>query len=163
MTKLTKCIFATNQVSYLGHIISEKGVSPNPKKVSAIQNWSQPCSLTNLRGFLSLTRFYRKFIQHYATFAAPLTDLLQHKTFTWAEPALKAFEKLKLQIARVFMLKLPNFTLPFVVETNASTVAMGAILILEGHPLSFFNKKVGSRLQASSMYICEMYAIKKRN
>jgi len=74
--KLSKCSFATTQVSYLGHLISPKGVAPDPHKVATIQNWPQPCSLTDLCGFLGLTGFYRKFVHHYATLVGPLTNLL---------------------------------------------------------------------------------------
>ena len=69
-TKLSKCSFATSTVSYLGHIISPIGVPPEPEKIKAITNWSQPRSLTALRAFLDLTGFYRKFIRNYATLAA---------------------------------------------------------------------------------------------
>jgi len=71
----------------LGHIISAKGVDPDPEKVIAIHNWPQPRSLTELRGFLDLTGFYRKFVYHYATLIAPLTDLLHNKKFTWSVSA----------------------------------------------------------------------------
>ena len=157
--KLSKCSFTTAEVSYLGHIISAQGVQPDPEKVKAIHDWPQPRSLTEVRGFLDLTGFYRKFIKHYATLAAPLTDLLQYHKFTWTELAQQAFEKLKLHMKTMPTLHLPDFKLPFVVETNASTVAIGAVLSQSGQPLAFFNKKMNPKLQASSVYVREMYAI----
>jgi len=89
--KLSKCSFDTSKVNYLGHIISAKGVAPDPEKVIVIHNWPHPCSLTELRDFLGLTGFYRKFVYHYATLAAPLTDLLHNKKFTWSVLAQEAF------------------------------------------------------------------------
>jgi len=98
IAKLSKCSFATTEVSYLGHIISTHRVQPDLEKILATHNWPQPCSLTALRGFLGLTGFYKNFIKHYATLAAPLTDFLQHHKFTWLELAQQAFDKLKLHM-----------------------------------------------------------------
>jgi len=114
--KLSKCSFATSQVSYLGNIILAKVVVLDPKKVIAIHNWPHPRSLTKLRGFLNLTGFYRKFVYHYTTLVTPLTDLLRNQKFTWSVSTQEAFEELKLQISQVLTLHLQNFSLPFVVE-----------------------------------------------
>jgi len=115
--------------------------------------------LLRSRNFLGLTGFYRKFIKHYATLAAPLTDLLQNHKFRWTELAQQAFEKLKLHMTQMPTLHLPDFKLPFVVETDAFAVAVGAVLSQNGHPLAFFSKKMNPKLQASSVYVREMYAI----
>ena len=139
--KLSKCSFTTAEVSYLGHIIFAQGVHPDPDKVRAIHKWPQPRSLTELRGFFGLIGFYRKFIKQYATLAAPLTDLLQHHKITWSQLAQQAFENLKLHIAKVSTLHLPDFKLPFVVETDASAVAVGIVLSQSGRLLAFFSKK----------------------
>jgi len=140
--KLTKCSFATNHVNYLGHVISLSGVAPDPEKVIVIHNWPQPQSLAELRGFLGLTGFYRKFVHHYATLVAPLTDLLHNQKFMWPVTADTTFTEFKLQIAKVPTLHLPDFSQHFVVETNASTVVVGAVLSQNNHPLSFFSKKM---------------------
>ncbi|XP_058742349.1 uncharacterized protein LOC131614818 [Vicia villosa] len=96
--KLSKCVFAVPSVDYLGHIISSNGVTPDPTKIQAIMDWPRPRSLTTLRGFLGLTGFYRRFVRHYASLAAPLTDLLRHSKFTWNESAEAAFTNLKHKI-----------------------------------------------------------------
>lgn len=93
--KFSKCEFAVTTVHYLGHIILEEVLSPNPDKTQAILNWQQPRCLSTLRGFLGLTGFYQKFIKHYASLAAPLTDLLKVNKFTWSDNATKAFTELK--------------------------------------------------------------------
>ncbi|XP_058784061.1 uncharacterized protein LOC131658827 [Vicia villosa] len=157
--KMSKCVFAVDKVDYLGHVISVGGVAPDPEKVKAILDWPPPRSLTTLRGFLGLTGFYRRFVRNYATLAAPLTDLLRSNKFTWGTEASLSFAELKRQMTGMPVLVLPDFTKTFVVETDASGVAIGAVLSQDGHPIAFFSKKMCPRLQASSVYVREMYAV----
>lgn len=159
VAKMSKCVFAVDTIDYLGHIISHKGVQPDEDKIQAILSWPTPRSLTTLRGFLGLISFYRRFVRHYATLAAPLTDLLRSTKFTLNATAEAAFSKLKEQITTTPVLILPNFSKLFVVETDASAVAIGAVLSQEGPPLAFFSKKMCNRMQSSSVYVREMYAI----
>ncbi|MCI18491.1 enzymatic polyprotein, partial [Trifolium medium] len=74
--KQSKCTLAQNSISYLGHIVSSQGVGPDPEKIRAMVDWPVPSNLKQLRGFLGLTGFYRKFVAHYARIATPLTNLL---------------------------------------------------------------------------------------
>ncbi|XP_058766771.1 uncharacterized protein LOC131640391 [Vicia villosa] len=159
VVKLSKCVFAVSQVQYLGHVISVGGVAPDPEKVQAMLDWPTPCSLTSLRGFLGLTGFYRRFVKHYATLAAPLTDLLRSSKFTWSTEAAEAFTELKTKMTDMPVLALPDFTKKFIVETDASGVAIGAVLSQDGHPIAYFSKKMCPRMQASSVYIREMFAV----
>lgn len=87
LLRRSKCLFAQNQLNYLGHIISDKGIAPDPDKVAAMLEWPLPSSPTALRGFLGLTRFYRKFIKGYASIASPLTSLLRKDQFSWSPKA----------------------------------------------------------------------------
>ena len=93
--KLSKCSFATQQVEYLGHIMSPRGVEPMAAKIEAVHQWPTPNSVRALRGFLGLSGFYGQFIRGYLSIAAPLTLLLTKDAFQWNEAADKAFNQLK--------------------------------------------------------------------
>ncbi|XP_058726191.1 uncharacterized protein LOC131597514 [Vicia villosa] len=157
--KLSKCVFVVPKIDYLGHFISSEGVTPDPTKIQAVVDWPTPRSLTSLRGFLGLTEFYRRFVRHYASLAAPLTDLLSSTKLHWSTEAESAFTTLKQKMTETPVLCLPDFSKLFVLETDASGVAIGAVLSQSGHPLAFFSKKMCPRLQNSSVYVREMYAI----
>ncbi|XP_058766610.1 uncharacterized protein LOC131640216 [Vicia villosa] len=159
VAKFSKCVFAVDKVHYLGHVISAGNVAADPEKIQAILDWPVPRSLTALRGFLGLTGFYRRFVRHYATLAAPLTDLLRSTTFSWSTEASLAFTELKHKMTDMPVLALPDFTKSFIIETDASGVTIGAVLSQGGHPLAFFSKKMCPRMQSSSVYVREMYAV----
>ena len=98
--KRSKCFFGVQKVEYLGHIVSHEGVKVDPSKIKAIKEWKIPTSIKHLRGFLGLTRYYRKFVKNYGRIAAPLTTLLKKDAFSWTPEATKAFEHLKRQCAK---------------------------------------------------------------
>lgn len=156
--KFSKCVFAVTSVHYLGHIISEGTMTPDPSKIAAIKDWQPPRSLMALRGFLGLTGFYRRFVRNYATLATPLTDLLRGSVFTWNKSALQAFTELKAQIGTNSLLHLPDLSRPFQIETDASSIAIGAVLQQDGKPLAFFSKRMCPRMQHASAYVRELFA-----
>ena len=157
--KLAKCTFCQDEVSYLGHIVSHGNVAPDPIKVQAISDWPKPSNVKGLRGFLGLSGFYRKFIQNYAGIAHPLTTLLKKDSFQWNDQTQQAFDKLKSEMVKAPILSFPDFSAPFIVQTDASGFAMGAVLIQEKHPIAYFSKLFFPRMASASTYIRELHAI----
>ncbi|GKC86554.1 hypothetical protein Tco_1147203 [Tanacetum coccineum] len=94
--KLSKYVFDITQVEYLGHIISNAWVATNPNKIKVVLEYSIPTSMKQLRGFLGLTGYYRKFVKGYAAIAQSLTGLLKKSAFKWTEQATLAFKELQL-------------------------------------------------------------------
>jgi hypothetical protein len=157
--KRTKCAFGATTVGYLGHIISEAGVAMDPAKVQAIRDWPVPRSARAVRGFLGLAGYYRKFVHHYGTVAAPLTALLTKEGFAWSEGAAAAFTALKAAVTSAPVLAMPDFTKPFIVECDASSHGFGAVLVQEGHPIAFFSHAIAPRHQALAAYERELIGL----
>ena len=158
--KLSKCTFAQQEISYLGHVISAQGVSTDPAKVAVVTNWPIPVTVRELRGFLGLAGYYRKFGKHFGIICRPLTDLLKKNTvFVWTSVHEDSFNALKHAICTAPVLALPNFSKPFSIETDASGQGVGAVLMQEGHPLAFLSKALGPKSQGLSTYEKEYLAI----
>ena len=121
--KRTKCCFGFKQAEYLGHLISKEGVTTDPKKVEAVVQWPTPMSIKQLRGFLGLAGYYRRFVKDFGKIASPLTALLKNERgFQWNEQADQAFGRLKQALITAPILILPDFDKEFVIETDASSV-----------------------------------------
>ena len=159
LLRQSKCLFAQNQLNYLGHIISTQGVAPNPDKVAAMLAWPIPTSPTTLHDFLGLTSFYSKFIKRYAAIALPLTSLLRKDQFCWSPEAQQAFQHLKQVMTQAPILATPNFLLPFTIETDKSGYAKGVVLLQEDHPIAYYSKVLCPQLQRASTYVSELHAI----
>jgi hypothetical protein len=160
LIKRSKCLFAQSEVAYLGHIISAQGVSTDPDKVQSVRNWPTPSNIKQLRGFLSLTRYYRKFIQHYGVIARPLTELHKKgKQYQWTPQTEQAFQLLKQELIQAPVLTVPNFQDTFVLETDASDYGIGVVLMQAGHPVAYLNKHLCPRNQTLSVYEKECMAI----
>jgi hypothetical protein len=163
--KLKKCSFDQPQVEYLGHIISENGLATDPAKIADILNWKEPHNLKTLRGFLGLTGYYRRFIKNYAAICQPLHQALKKEAFHWGPDQHKAFNLLKQAMTTPPVLALPNFNMPFTLETDACSTGLGAVLMQEGKPLAFFSKGLGPINSALSIYekegLAMLQALKK--
>lgn len=146
-------------MDYLGHIISPQGVSADPDKINSIISSMTPQTIKELRGFLGLTGYYRKFVRNYGSIAQPLTQLLKKNAFSWLEPAEKAFQQLKEVMAAPPVFAMLDFTQPFVIETDASGVIVGAVLRQQGYPLAYMSYALKGRQLAWSTYEKEMHAI----
>jgi hypothetical protein len=127
--KLSKCQFAKQNISYLGHVIGAAGVSTDPSKIEAVRQWPTPTNVKELRSFLGLAGYYQKFVQNYALIAHPLTDLLKKGTlYVWSSVHASAFGALKEALISAPVLALPDFSKTFQVQTDASDTGIGAVL-----------------------------------
>uniref|UniRef100_A0A8C1XCE3 Gypsy retrotransposon integrase-like protein 1 n=1 Tax=Cyprinus carpio TaxID=7962 RepID=A0A8C1XCE3_CYPCA len=142
--KLEKCAFFRSEVTYLGHVISADGVSTDPKKIEAVAQWPQPTSVSELRSFLGFASYYRRFVEGFAKLAAPLHRLVAEfggtKSRKRAEPGFasgwtthcqRSFESLKGKLISAPVLCYADFSLPFILEVDASLGGLGAVLSQE--------------------------------
>ncbi|GKC00536.1 retrotransposon-related protein [Tanacetum coccineum] len=168
--KLSKCAFGVTQIEYLGHVISDSGVATDPVKIKAVFEWPSPVNIKQLRGFLGLTGYYRRFIkdygglakpltQDYGGLAKPLTQLLKKDCFQWSTEAEKAFQELKQAVIKPPVLALPDFNSTFIIETDASSRGIGAVLMQHGHPIAFISKALSPRNILLSTYERELLEV----
>jgi hypothetical protein len=158
--KLSKYSFAQNQIAYLGHLISSQGVATDQEKISAIFAWPIPSNTKELRSFLGLAGYYRKFVRYCGVISQPLTKLLKKGVFfVWTQDHHLAFEALKQALILAPVLALPNIDRPFIIETDACDVGVGAVLMQDGHPLAFLSKALGPKSRGLSTYEKEYMVI----
>lgn len=124
-----KCQLLSRETEFLGHIVSGNGIATNPAKVSAVQGWPVPANVNELRSFLGLASYYRRFVQGFATIASPLHRLTdQGRQFEWDDACSAAFNELKAALTQAPVLAYPDVQQPFIVDTDASNVGVGAVL-----------------------------------
>ena len=157
--KESKCTFAKDSLEYLGHIIGAQGVSTDPSKIIDMLKWPVPQTMTELRAFLGLTGYYRKFVKDYGRLSKPLTQILRLKTFVWNQHAQAAFEALKTAMTHTPVLALPNFNETFTVETDACADGIGAVLMQKGQPVAYLSKALGEKHKGLSIYEKEFLAL----
>lgn len=157
--KLSKCLFGQPQVNFLGHVMSANGFQVDKEKISTVQAWPTPSTVNELRGFLDLTGYYRRFVKNYGRIARPLTNLTKKNAFKWSSTADMAFSRLKEALITVPVLQLPNFSEPFTVECDTSSDGVGAILLQAGHPIAYFSKGLSYSNHLKSAYDKELLAV----
>ena len=124
-----KCLFAHSQVTYLGHQISKEGISVNPEKTKAIMTFPIPTTPTQVRAFLGVCQYYRRFVRHFSDVASSLNNLLKKGAkFVWDSQCQNSFDKLKVLLSSPPILAFPNFEKEFILYTDASTAAISYIL-----------------------------------
>lgn len=144
--QLDKCKFLTKYTEFLGHIITPEGITPNPEKIKAIKNLKLPGSVKQIKSFLGLTGFYRKFIKNYSTIANPMIKYLRKNTHINMrdQEYIDSFDKLKTLLTTYPVLAYPEFDKEFVLTTDASDIAIGAVLSQKGRPISYASRTLNS-------------------
>ena len=149
-TKPAKCKFAATQVSFLGHTIGGGKLQPMVDKTEAVKNFPRPLTKKQVRAFLGLSGYYRKFVPNYATIAAPLIELTKKNapnSVSWNEDCETAFCKLKMILISQPILNAPDFSKQFILQTDASNFGLGAVLEqlddsnME-HPVLYLSRKL---------------------
>ena len=151
MLKLKKCSFGTQECTYLGHRIGYGGVRPEESKVKAVQDICRPQTKKEVRSFLGLTGYYRRFIKDYATIATPLMDLTKKgkpEQVKWTDQCENAFQTLKKALTSATLLRNPDFSQTFQLQTDASDTEIGAVLSQGGdqdQPIAYYSRKLLDR------------------
>ncbi len=127
--KVNKCHFARSEVSYLGHVVSSQGLLPDEKNLDKVRSWPTPRTVTEVRAFVGLCSYYRRFVRNFAVVAAPLHALTQKgAVFNWSSECEEAFRSLKHALSSPPIVAHPIFTLPFLLYTDASHDCVGSVL-----------------------------------
>jgi hypothetical protein len=127
--KESKSKFGMTELLYLGHIINAQGVHVHQEKIRAILDWPTPRNVTVLRSFFGLCSYYKQFVGGFSQLGAPLTDLTRHRAFIWNDESQKSFDDMKEDMSTCPVLALLDFTLPFVLECDASDEGIRAVLM----------------------------------
>ena len=148
--RLSKSQFFQTKITYLGHVISEDGITVAPHNVEKIKNFPPPKNQTEVRRLLGLFGFYRSFVKAYSQIVSPMTKLLSSDLprFHWGLDSQAAMEKLQSIITSAPVLIFPDFSALFTLTTDASGIAIGAVLSQEReeklHPIAFYSTEMGT-------------------
>ena len=160
--KKSKCHFAVPEIEYLGHIVSGQGVTVDPKKTAAIREWPTPKTLKSLRGFNGLTSYYRRFIPGFSAIASPLTSLCKKGsdiTKEWTNEHTKAMVTLKRLLTDAPVMVIPDPQESFEVTTDASNIAIGAVLTQYQHPVAYMSQKLNEHQKNYTTQDKELLAV----
>ena len=163
--KTEKVVFATQEISFLGHLVSAVGVRIDPERTWAIREFPCPRDVKVISRFVGMANFYHKFIPHFADVAAPLNALRKKGVkFQWDTPQQDAFDTWKKLISQPPILRMADFSKPFILQTDASGVALGAVLSQEidgvRQPVSYASRTLShEERKASSIYELECLAV----
>ena len=141
-----KCHIGMAKVNYLGHVFSAAGMEPDPQKVAAVHDWTTPTNVSDLRSFLGLASYYRRYIPRFADIAAPLHRLTEKgATFQWDPACQTAFDTLKEKLTQAPILTYPDLlpsSKPFSLQTDANAVGIGVVLEQAGHVVAYASRSL---------------------
>ena len=136
--KFSKCEFWLKEVGFLGHVISGEGIAVDPTKVQSVTEWLAPTSVGEIRSFLGLAGYYRRFIENFSKIAKPMTTVLRKDTkFHWTEECIASFQELKKRLTTALVLILPDIRKDFQVYCDASRLGLGGVLMQDRKVVSY--------------------------
>ncbi|WVZ49174.1 hypothetical protein U9M48_000551 [Paspalum notatum var. saurae] len=141
--KFSKCEFLIDEVCFLGHVVSKGGIAVDPSKVSTVTNWKVPEIPKEVRGFLGLAGYYRRFLENFSRIAKPMTSLLEKDAeFRWTNAQQAAFDELKKRLTTAPVLTLPDQQKKFIVYCDASRDGLGCVLMQEGKVIAYASRQL---------------------
>ena len=141
--KFSKCEFWLEHVVFLGHVVSSTGIMVDPTKVEAVKQWNQPKTVTEIRSFLGLAGYYRKFVEGFSKLAMPLTQLTRKgQKFVWSEKCEESFQELKNRLTTAPVLTIPQGADGFAIYCDASKQGLGAVLMQHGKVIAYASRQL---------------------
>jgi hypothetical protein len=158
--KFSKCEFWLERVAFVGHILTAEGVAVDPEKVEAVSNWQRPTNVSEIRSFLGLAGYYRRFIEGFSKIARPMTELLKkEKKFAWMENCERSFQELKQRLTTAPVLTLPDIHRDFVVYCDASRQGLGCVLMQDGKVVAYASCQLRTHEQNYPTHDLELAAV----
>ena len=158
--KLSKFPFWLDSVAFLGHIVSAEGISVDMQKVEAILNWKPPTSVIEIRSFLGLAGYYRKFVERFSKIATPLTRLTKkEEPFLWSEACQQSFDELKRRLTSTPVLTLPSEQHGFVVYCDAPMQGLGCVLMQNDKVITYASRQLKKHEQNYPTHDLELAAV----
>ncbi|MCO6516618.1 MAG: hypothetical protein J6586_09040, partial [Snodgrassella sp.] len=158
--KFSKCQFWLDQVAFLGHIISAQGIQVDPQKIAAVENWEQPRTVSEVRSFLGLAGYYRRFVQDFSVIALPLTKLTRKDVrFEWDDSCERSFQQLKHCLTHAPVLALPDDSGNFEIYSDASLNGLGCVLMQHGRVIAYASRQLKSHEMNYPTHDLELAAI----
>ena len=155
-----KSEFFMEEIHFLGHIVSKDGVRMDPAKIEAIQSWPDPKTVHEVRSFMGLSSYYRRYIRHFAEFASPLHALTKKNVvFRWTTKEIEAFQKLKEKLTTGPVLILPDLQKSFLVMCDACGNSIGAVLQQDGHVVAYESRVLSDPEKILQIYEKELLAV----
>jgi hypothetical protein len=141
--KLNKCEFWLKEVSFFGHIIFEGGISIDPSKVKDVLSWKTPQNVSDIRSFLHLPGYYRRFIEGFSKISKPMMKLLvKGNTFEWTRRHETGFQELKKRLTTATVLTMPDMEKPFLIYCDASGQGLGYVMMQDGHVVAYASRQL---------------------
>ena len=147
-------------MSFLGHVISARGVEVDPKKIEAVTKWENPKDVNEVHSFLGLTGYYRRFVQGFSIIAGPMTRLLRKDVkFQWDDRCQKSFDELKQRLTTAPVLTVPSGRGGFVVYTDASYQGLGCVLMQHKQVIAYASRQLRPHKKAYPVHDLELAAV----
>ncbi|KAL0556761.1 hypothetical protein IC582_005277 [Cucumis melo] len=158
--KFSKCEFWLKQVSFLGHVVSKAGVSVDPAKIEAVTGWTRPSTVSEVRSFLVLAGYYRRFVENFSRIATPLTQLTRKGApFVWSKACEDSFQNLKQKLVTAPVLTVPDGSGSFVIYSDASKKGLGCVLMQQGKVVAYASCQLKSHEQNYPTHDLELAAV----